>query len=74
MKEIFRAGDKVELLPYDQVKNHLGVSRQTWEQLCSIIPMTIDFIDGDDLCTRETGFFLQTCCVCSSRRIRYRSG
>lgn len=59
MKEIFRAGDKVELLPYDQVKNHLGVSRQTWEQLCSIIPMTIDFIDGDDLCTRETGFFFK---------------
>ena len=59
MREIFRAGDQVELLPYDQVKNHLGVSQRTWERLCSIIPMTIDIIDGDDLRVRETGFFFK---------------
>lgn len=59
MKEIFRVGDQVELLPYDQVENHLGVSCQTWERLRSIIPMTISIIDGDSLLVRETGFFFK---------------
>lgn len=42
MKEIFREGDVVELLPYGDVKDHCGIWRHSWEAVRDQNPFVIE--------------------------------
>lgn len=47
MKEIFREGDQVELLPYARVKDHLHISNTTWDKMRAQNPLTVCRVEGD---------------------------
>lgn len=38
MNTELKAGDLVDLMPYDEVRDHLGISRGGWERACSSNP------------------------------------
>lgn len=59
MKEIFGVGDVVELLPYDEVSYHTGLTEAQWDKAIQHSPLTIRVIDGERYFVREVRWFFK---------------
>lgn len=59
MKEIFREGDVVELLPYDDVKDHCGIRRHSWEAVRDQNPLVIASASGRAVYLKGIGYFFK---------------
>lgn len=46
MKQVFGAGDLVNILPYDEVEDHFGIYRGAWEFMESNNPCEIRMMDS----------------------------
>lgn len=45
-KCIFQRGEVVEILPYEQVKDHYGIHKKNWDKLVRENPWTITGVHG----------------------------
>lgn len=58
-KEIFREGDVVELLPYDDVGDHCGIRRYSWEAVRDQNPFVIASASGRVVYLKDIAYFFR---------------